>query len=138
MSIHLAQRSMGSRRVTQWPSLPLGGTQSYMVLSDGQIASGLMLASWNAHYRSVTSLTFSGDSSFLVTASADASVHIFLVSQLVDAESSSSPYSKPYGSLSDHTLAITAVALGKTAGSTGGRCWTASEDGTIKVSFHTR
>lgn len=103
---------------------------------DEKIASGLMLASWNAHYRSITSLSFSGDSSYLVTASADASVHVFLVSHLVDAESSSSPYSKPFGSLGDHTLAITAVALGRMAGVTGGRCWTASEDGTIKVSNH--
>lgn len=92
-----------------------------------------MLASWNAHYRAVTSVSFSSDSAYLVTASADASVHVFLVSQLVDAESSSAPYSKPLGSLGDHTLAITAVALGKTAGVSGGRCWTASEDGTVKM-----
>ena len=40
---------------------------------------------------------------------------------------------RPYGTLNDHTLGITAVALGQTAGAGGGRCWTASEDGTIKL-----
>ncbi|CAK9786838.1 WD40 repeat-like protein [Cutaneotrichosporon oleaginosum] len=98
-----------------------------------EIASGLLLASWSAHYRAVTSVHYSSDSAYLVTASADGSVHIFLVSQLIDTESSSSPHSKPLGSLGDHTLTITAVALGKTAGVTGGRCWTASEDGTVKM-----
>ncbi|BEJ14758.1 hypothetical protein CspHIS471_0405250 [Cutaneotrichosporon sp. HIS471] len=109
-----------------------GGSQNGQVYL-WEIASGLMLASWNAHYRAVTSLSFSSDSAYLVTASADASVHVFLVAQLTDVESSSSPYSKPLGSLGDHTLAITAVALGKTMGVSGGRCWTASEDGTVKM-----
>lgn len=72
----------------------------------------------------------------LVTASSDASAHVFLVSRLLD-DDSSSPYGKPYGSLGDHTLGITGVALGKTAGINGGRCWTISEDGTVKVSIAT-
>lgn len=101
--------------------------------TDCKIASGLMLASWNAHYRSVTSLSFSGDSTLLLSSSPDAAVHVFLVARLLD-DDSSAPYGKPYGSLTDHTLAISSIALGKTAGSSGGRCWTAAEDGTVKVS----
>jgi pre-rRNA-processing protein IPI3 len=97
-----------------------------------QVASGLLLASWSAHYRAVTSLSFSSDSALLVSSSDDAAVHVFLVSHLLD-DDSATPYGKPYGSFSDHTLSITAVVLGRTAGSSGGCCFTAAEDGTVKV-----
>lgn len=91
-----------------------------------------MLASWNAHYRAVSSLSFTGDSTLLLSSSPDAAVHVFMVARLLD-DDSSTPYGKPYGSLTDHTLAISSLALGKTTGSSGGRCWTAAEDGTVKV-----
>ena len=55
-----------------------------------------------------------------------------MVSRLVD-EDDTGAIGKPYGTLHDHTLGIRAVAVGKTAGSSGGRCWTASDDGTVKV-----
>jgi pre-rRNA-processing protein IPI3 len=100
-----------------------------------QISSGLLLASFTAHYRSVTSLTFTSDSRLLLSASLDASVHVFMVSRLVD-EDDSGIIGKPYGTLGDHTLSIRAVAVGKTAGSSTGRSWTASDDGTVKVSKH--
>lgn len=90
-----------------------------------------MLASWNAHYRAVTSLSFTSDSTLLISGSDDAAVHVFLVSRLLD--DTTSPYGKPYGSFSDHTLAITALAVGRTAGCAGGNVFTASEDGTVKV-----
>lgn len=96
-----------------------------------------MLASWNAHYRSVTTLSFTSDSALLLSSSADASVHIFLVSRLIDCDASS-PVGKPYGSLSDHTLGVSAVAIGKATVDGSGRCWTASEDGTVKVREPTR
>lgn len=91
-----------------------------------------MLSSWNAHYRSVTTLSFTDDSGLLLSSSADAAVHIFLVSRLVNCDATT-PVGKPYGSLSDHTLGITAVAVGKSTADGNGRCWTASEDGTVKV-----
>lgn len=91
-----------------------------------------MLSSWNAHYRSVTTLSFTDDSALLLSSSADAAVHIFLVSRLVNCDATS-PVGKPYGSLSDHTLGITAVAIGKSTADGNGRCWTGSEDGTVKV-----
>ncbi|RSH95363.1 Pre-rRNA-processing protein ipi3 [Saitozyma podzolica] len=98
----------------------------------GQLASGLLLASYTAHYRAVTSLTFTADSNILLSASLDASVHVYVVSRVVDEEDSG-VVGKPYGTLSDHTLGIRAVAVGRTAGSSGGRCWTASDDGTVKM-----
>ncbi|KAK4687330.1 pre-rRNA-processing protein IPI3, partial [Tremellales sp. Uapishka_1] len=94
-----------------------------------ELASGLLLSSFTAHYRTVTSLTFTNDSHLLLSASLDASVHVFLVSRLVDEDDTG----RPYGTLGDHTLGIRAVAVGKTAGSSGGRCWTASDDGTVKI-----
>lgn len=99
-----------------------------------ELSSGLLFASFTAHYRSVTSLTFTADSHVLLSASLDSSVHVYLISRLVGEDDAGS-IGKPYGTLKDHTLGIRAVAVGKTAGAHGGRCWTASEDGTVKVNF---
>ncbi|WWC97842.1 hypothetical protein V866_004729 [Kwoniella sp. B9012] len=97
-----------------------------------EIASGLLLASLTAHYRSLTSLTFTPDSQILISTSLDSSTHIFLVSRLIDPEDQASA-GKPYGSLTDHTLAVRGVGLGRLAGSMGGRIWTCSDDGTVKM-----
>jgi pre-rRNA-processing protein IPI3 len=101
-------------------------------MTDKQLSSGLLHASFTAHYRSISSLTFTADSRMLLSASQDASVHVFLVSRLVD-EDDAGALGKPYGTLKDHTLGIRNVAIGKTAGSHGGHCWTTSDDGTVKV-----
>lgn len=77
-------------------------------------------------------MTFSPDSRLILSASLDASVHVYLVSRLVDDDDPKT-MGKPYGTLGDHTLGIRAVAVGHTTSSSGGRCWTASEDGTVKV-----
>ena len=66
----------------------------------------------------------------LLTSSLDSSVHVYLVSRLVDPEGD---VQKPYGTLNDHTLGIRNVIVSRTSGSGGGRCWTASEDGTVKM-----
>ncbi|WWC73216.1 uncharacterized protein I206_107182 [Kwoniella pini CBS 10737] len=97
-----------------------------------EIASGLLLSSFTAHYRSLTSLTFTPDSQILISTSLDSSTHIFLVSRLIDPEDPATA-GKPYGSLTDHTLAVRGVGLGKMAGSMGGRIWTFSDDGTVKM-----
>ncbi|WVW79206.1 hypothetical protein I302_101172 [Kwoniella bestiolae CBS 10118] len=97
-----------------------------------EIASGLLLSSFTAHYRSLTSLTFTPDSQLLISTSLDSSTHIFLVSRLIDPEDQALA-GKPYGSLTDHTLAVRSVGLGRLAGSMGGRIWTCSDDGTAKM-----
>ncbi|CAD6575096.1 MAG: Pre-rRNA-processing protein ipi3 [Tremellales sp. Tagirdzhanova-0007] len=97
-----------------------------------ELASGLLLVSFNAHYRAITSLTFTSDSHLLLSASLDSSIHVFLVSRLVGNEDTGNN-GKPYGTLRDHTLSVRAVTVGRTASSSGGRCWTASEDGTVKM-----
>lgn len=93
-----------------------------------------MLCSWNAHYRAISTLSFTEDSALLLSSSADAAVHVFMVSRLIDSDASIS-VGKAYGSLSDHTLGINAVAVGKATAESSGRCWTASDDGTVKVSL---
>ncbi|KAK1922465.1 putative ribosomal large subunit assembly and maintenance-related protein [Papiliotrema laurentii] len=95
-----------------------------------EISSGLLHASFTAHYRTVTTLTFSADSRVLVTSSMDSSVHVYLVSRLVDPEGD---VQKPYGTLNDHTLGIRDVSVSKTSSALGGRCLTASDDGTVKL-----
>ncbi|WWD21046.1 hypothetical protein CI109_105527 [Kwoniella shandongensis] len=97
-----------------------------------ELASGLLVSSHTAHYRALTSLTFTPDSHLLISTSLDSSAHVYLVSRLIDPEDQASA-GKPYGVLSDHTLAVRCVGLGKMAGSAGGRCWTASDDGTVKM-----
>ncbi|WRT68936.1 uncharacterized protein IL334_005918 [Kwoniella shivajii] len=97
-----------------------------------ELASGLLLASFTAHYRSITSLTFTPDSQILISTSLDSSAHIFVVSKLIDPEDPALA-GKPYGSLTDHTLAVRSVGLGRLAGSMGGRIWTCSDDGTVKM-----
>lgn len=129
----VSQRTLGCWRLHNWPGIPLGGKSVAVDQADEQLGSGLLLASYTAHYRAVTSLTFTNDSNILLSASIDASVHVYVVSRVVDEEDSGA-VGKPYGTLSDHTLGIRAVAVGRTAGSSGGRCWTASDDGTVKVS----
>jgi pre-rRNA-processing protein IPI3 len=66
----------------------------------------------------------------LLTSSLDSSVHVYLLSSILDPAGDTP---KPYGTLADHTLAITDVVVGRTASVNGGRCWTASEDGTVKL-----
>jgi len=78
----------------------------------------------------VTTLTFTPDSRLLLTSSLDSSVHVYLVSRLLDPDES---MKKPYGTLNDHTLGITDVVVSRTSGAQGGRCWTAGEDGTVKL-----
>jgi len=95
-----------------------------------QVSSGLLHSSFTAHYRTVTTLTFTSDSRLFLTSSLDSSVHVYLVSRLVDPEGD---VQKPYGTLNDHTLSIRDVIVSKTSGAQGGRCWTASEDGTVKI-----
>ncbi|WWC91336.1 uncharacterized protein L201_006279 [Kwoniella dendrophila CBS 6074] len=98
-----------------------------------EISSGLLLASFTAHYRSLTSLTFTTDSQILISTSLDSSTHLFLISRLIDPEGDQALSLKPYGTLNDHTLAVRSVGLGKLNGSMGGRVWTCSDDGTVKM-----
>lgn len=132
MKLHLPEK-LSCFAVSPNGCWAVGGSPSGQIYL-WEISSGLLLSSFTGHYRTVTSLTFTNDSLVLLSASLDSSVHVYLISRLV-AEDDSGPVGKPYGTLKDHTLGIRALVAGKTAGAHGGGCWTASDDGTVKVSF---
>mmetsp|Transcript_1648 Transcript_1648/g.3607 ORF Transcript_1648/g.3607 Transcript_1648/m.3607 type:complete len:578 (-) Transcript_1648:73-1806(-) len=71
-----------------------------------QMGTGCLLRSWPAHFREVTQLLVSSDGSFLVSASADANVHVY---NIADIFVHSTP--KPFQSWSGHSLPVTALAL---------------------------
>lgn len=132
MKLHLPEK-LSCFAVSPNGCWAVGGSPSGQIYL-WEISSGLLLSSFTGHYRTVTSLSFTNDSLVLLSASLDSSVHVYLISRLV-AEDDAGLIGKPYGTLRDHTLGIRSVAIGKTAGAHGGRCWTASDDGTVKVSF---
>ncbi|ORX39063.1 WD40-repeat-containing domain protein [Kockovaella imperatae] len=105
-----------------------GSSSGHMYL--WEISSGSLHSSFTVHYRQITSLTFTPDSRLLLSSSLDASSHVFLVSQLVDP---SLPLPKPYGSFSDHTLPVLSVCVSRSSSVAGGRAFTCSEDGTVKL-----
>lgn len=79
-----------------------------------QIATGDLLASFDAHFRSVTVLRWTSDGAGLVTGSEDARILVWSLAGLLaphDQTSSSITSSEhnptPYCTLADHTLAIT-------------------------------
>ncbi|KAJ2556578.1 Pre-rRNA-processing protein ipi3 [Coemansia sp. RSA 1933] len=94
-------------------------------------ASGRLLRSWDAHYGAVTSLSSSKD--VLVSGGEDAAVHIWMLSQALDHFSTRNSTVTPVVSLTDHTLAITALRLAHSGILSGrGRIYTASKDHTCK------
>ena len=83
-----------------------------------QIATGDLLASFDAHYRSVTVLKWTSDGAGLVTGSEDARILVWSLAGLLaphDQTSSSITSSEhnptPYCTLADHNLAITDVHI---------------------------
>jgi len=71
-----------------------------------QVGTGHLLRFWPAHFREVTKLEVSEDGSFLISASADANVNVYI---LADVFTEKAP--KPFHSWSGHSLAVTSLAL---------------------------
>eukprot|EP00929_Paragymnodinium_shiwhaense_P085087 TRINITY_DN45548_c0_g1_i1.p1 TRINITY_DN45548_c0_g1~~TRINITY_DN45548_c0_g1_i1.p1 ORF type:complete len:490 (-),score=99.95 TRINITY_DN45548_c0_g1_i1:155-1624(-) len=71
-----------------------------------QLGTGCLLRSWPAHYREVTQLTLSQDDCFLVSASADCTVHVY---NLADILAEAAP--RPLHTWSGHALSVTSLAL---------------------------
>ncbi|KAJ2393775.1 Pre-rRNA-processing protein ipi3 [Coemansia sp. RSA 2559] len=94
-------------------------------------ASGRMLRSWDAHYGAVTSL--SSSEGVLLSGGEDAAVHVWVLSQALDHFATRDSAVTPVVSLTDHTLAITALRLAQPGVISGrGRIYTASKDHTCK------
>ncbi|KNZ54165.1 hypothetical protein VP01_3022g2 [Puccinia sorghi] len=99
-----------------------------------ELSTGTLLASFDAHYKSITCLAFSDDEAALVTASEDSMCSVWSIPTLVDESLDSNLSYTPYSIFSDHTLPISDVSI------SGGcfpdlRIFTASLDQTIKVLF---
>jgi pre-rRNA-processing protein IPI3 len=95
------------------------------------LVSGDLLASWDAHFRSVLRVVFSDDEATVVTSGADASVLAFDVAELVDVTREMSSVVKPRLSLHGHDLPVTALAIG--FGGASARLVTGSNDRNVKA-----
>ncbi|GHJ90405.1 hypothetical protein NliqN6_6807 [Naganishia liquefaciens] len=98
-----------------------------------EIASGSLLASFDAHYRAITALAFTPCSTLLLTASEDSSTSTWSVARLVDLSADmTSTIPEPYCTFSDHTLAVRVLHVGTGRG-VDCRVFTGALDGCIKV-----
>lgn len=84
-----------------------GGTLDGRILL-WDLPTGNLLATLDAHYRSVSVLKFSNDDAALISASEDAGVSVWSLGSLLGNQSPPTPFA----TLSDHTLPITDVAIG--------------------------
>ncbi|KAM0746876.1 WD40 repeat-like protein [Meredithblackwellia eburnea MCA 4105] len=75
-----------------------------------ELASGTLIVTIDAHYRPISVLTFSQDDAALISAGEDAGVSVWSMGSLLTATPMNPP--SPFATLSDHTLAITAIAVG--------------------------
>jgi len=71
-----------------------------------QTSTGALLRSWPAHFREVTQLIVSEDDTFLISASADANVHVHNIADICAEQAP-----QPLRSWAGHSLAVTSVAL---------------------------
>lgn len=106
-----------------------GGTSGRCYL--WSLASGDLLASWDAHFRSVLRIAFTDDEATVVTTGTDASVLAFDVAELVDVTREQGVVVKPRLSIHGHDLPVTALAVG--FGGASARVVTGSRDRTVKV-----
>lgn len=131
---------MGRRWKSNRTHLPLGGTSppspslsQPRTLTPPQIASGSLLASFDAHYRAITTLSFTPCSTLLLTASEDSSTSTWSVARLTDlSPDMTSTIPEPYCTFSDHTLAVRVLYVGKGTG-VDCRVFTGGLDGCIKI-----
>ncbi|EGG03124.1 uncharacterized protein MELLADRAFT_90461 [Melampsora larici-populina 98AG31] len=97
-----------------------------------ELSTGILLASFDAHYKSITCLRFTDDDAALVTASEDSMCSVWSLPALIDEGANANMSYAPYVLLSDHTLPISDIHI-----SHGTfpdiRIFTASLDQTIKI-----
>ncbi|EUC59797.1 Pre-rRNA-processing protein ipi3, putative [Rhizoctonia solani AG-3 Rhs1AP] len=76
-----------------------------------EVASGVMLNSWEAHFRRIHVLAFTTDDAAIVSASDDSGVSVWSVASLIDNQLQHE-LPVPYCNLSDHTLPVLDVVCG--------------------------
>ncbi|PWN48790.1 WD40 repeat-like protein [Violaceomyces palustris] len=126
-------------------SLSPGGQYCCAASQDGRIflwelSTGILLSSFDAHYRPITVIRWSSDASCLVTASQDARILVWSLAGLLhpSQQSSSSITSSsnnptPYCTLSDHNLPVTDLCLGSGDFPNSLTIWSSSLDGSVKM-----
>ena len=100
-----------------------------------EVASGALLASFEAHYRAVTALRWTSDSAALVTASADSRVCVWSLPSLVGASDlgADAHVPSPYAAFADHTLEVTDIFVSAGAFPQASKVWSASKDMSVKL-----
>ncbi|KAG9125795.1 Pre-rRNA-processing protein ipi3 [Ceratobasidium sp. 392] len=76
MAVSISGRQAGTQYITRFIALP----------SPQQVASGIMLNSWEAHFRRVHALRFTNDDAALISASEDSAVSVWSIASLVDIQ----------------------------------------------------
>ncbi|KAH7106050.1 WD40 repeat-like protein [Auriculariales sp. MPI-PUGE-AT-0066] len=78
-----------------------------------EIASGLLLNAFDAHYRQVTALCFSPDAAILCSGSEDSGISVWSMSRLLDNSiNPDGAMPAPYCTFNDHTLAVSDLYCG--------------------------
>ncbi|KAI8084436.1 WD40-repeat-containing domain protein [Halteromyces radiatus] len=95
-------------------------------------ATGHLKCVFDAHYRLINRLVFSNDDTALITAGDDATVNVWLMSQLLCSETEAESRPSSMYSWADHTLPVTDVCIGSGTLSTA-RVYTSSLDSTVKL-----
>ncbi|EJD43766.1 WD40 repeat-like protein [Auricularia subglabra TFB-10046 SS5] len=110
-----------------------GGTQTGRIYlwEASSVASGLLLNTFDAHYRQVTVLRFSPDGAALFTGSEDSGIAVWSLSRLLDNTTQNDPPA-PYATFADHTLAISDLICGVGA-FPAYRLFSSSLDGSVKM-----
>jgi pre-rRNA-processing protein IPI3 len=80
-----------------------------------EVASGRLVATKQAHLQAVTALTIDERSKFLLSASADSSVHVWSLPELLSF--SGAQDTSPIRTFSNHRSKVTAIAVGHSASS---------------------
>jgi pre-rRNA-processing protein IPI3 len=122
-----ASERMGPVAVTPDGLYCAAGSQSGKVFV-WSVLNGALLSVFPAHYKALTCLQFSADGAFLVSASEDAVVRVWL---LGDVLSSGKSDPEPYCTWSEHTLAVTDLCLSGVGFQ--GKVWSCSLDQSVKV-----
>ncbi|KAG0144024.1 hypothetical protein CROQUDRAFT_645137 [Cronartium quercuum f. sp. fusiforme G11] len=97
-------------------SISLSNSGTYLAAgsNDGtvmlwELSTGSLLASFDAHYKSITCLAFSADDAALITASEDSMCSVWSLPAVIDEGTHANLTYAPYVSLSDHTLPISDI-----------------------------
>jgi pre-rRNA-processing protein IPI3 len=105
-----------------------GGTSGKMYVWD--TSSGVLIRTWDAHYKAVTQIKISSDNSMLYTSGEDGIVHVWNILRLLgDLESAVSPVRTFRG----HTLPVTDIYLTPCFSNGGSRLFTSSLDQTCRI-----